>query len=124
MLRARLTKWSCLVLVVLLALVPARPASAGRLGGQTDHHDIVLGHSSDRYTITLVGGEVARVFVSGDGSTDLDLFVFDDQGNRVACDTDPTDDCLVIFVPRWTGRYTIVIRNLGSVPNIYDLTTN
>jgi hypothetical protein len=124
MFRARLTKWSCLVLVVLLALVPARPASAGRLEGPSTTRERAQRRTSDRYTVTFVGGEVARVFVSGDGSTDLDLYVFDERGNLIASDTDSTDDCLVTFVPRWTGRFTIVIDNLGSVYNDYVMTTN
>ena len=74
--------------------------------------------------VTFVGGEVAAVVVSGDGDTDLDLYVFDENGTLVASDDDGTDECRVSFIPRRTGRFTIVVVNRGNVYNRYVLATN
>jgi hypothetical protein len=61
------------------------------------------------------------VYVSGDGDTDLDLFIYDENGVLIDSDTDYGDECVVTVVPNWTGRFTIQIRNLGSVYNRYTL---
>jgi hypothetical protein len=105
----------------------AKPAAAGTLGasgGPIWRSDRVLAHSADNYTIVFRGGEVARIAVSGDGDTDLDLYVYDENGAQIASDRDSTDDCLVCWVPRWTGPFRVRVVNLGRVYNNYVLTTN
>jgi hypothetical protein len=67
---------------------------------------------------------VAIVTVQGDGDTDLDLYVYDEFGNRVAADEGPTDHCSVIWTPRWTGTFTIKVVNRGALSNRYRLRTN
>jgi hypothetical protein len=76
------------------------------------------------YTITFRGGEVARIAVIGDGDTDLDLYVFDENGNEIAMDTEGTDTCLAQWTPWRTGRFLVRIANLGYVYNRYLLMTN
>lgn len=88
------------------------------------HHDKVNAHTTDTYTISFRGGERACVVVSGDGDTDLDLYVYDENGNLVASDTDSTDDCVAVWNPRWTGPFTIKIKNLGRVYNRYSMAVN
>ena len=105
----------------LLALT-ATLATAGGPNGRTV--DTVRAYSSDSYTLTFRGDERATVIVSGDGDTDLDLFVYDANGNLVASDDDFTDDCVASWVPRWTGQFRIVIRNRGEVFNTYRMLTN
>jgi hypothetical protein len=77
--------------------------------------------SFDTFVVTFRGGETAVVAVSGDGDTDLDLFVYDEIGHPIAADEGPTDDCRVCFCPRWTGPFRIVVRNLGPVSNVYAI---
>ncbi len=67
---------------------------------------------------------MARVAVIGDGDTDLDLLVYDENGNLIASDTDYTDKCLVEFAPRWTGTFLVRVVNNGYVHNNYLLLTN
>ena len=62
--------------------------------------------------------------VVGDGDTDLDLYVYDQNGNLIDKDVDYTDNCVCTFVPRWTGLFVIKIVNRGSVYNRYVLRTN
>lgn len=96
----------------------------GAVGGPKSHVDRVLAHSTDTYNIRFRGGEVARVVVIGDGDTDLDLYIYDENGNFITSDTDNTDDCVCSWTPRWTGNFRIKIKNLGNVYNRYVLTTN
>jgi len=96
----------------------------GRVGGTTHHRDQVEAQMTDVYRITFVRGESAVVRVIGDGDTDLDLYVYDENGRLVAEDSDSTDYCVVSWTPRWTGTFTVKIVNLGRVYNAYTLTTN
>src|SRR3712207_964232 len=50
-------------------------------------------------TISFIRGQTARVMISGAGYTDLDLYIYDRDGNMVAYDEDHTDLCLAEWVP-------------------------
>lgn len=108
----------------LLALIKSASETKGAVNGPQYASDCVDAHSTDTYTVRFRGGEEAIVLVSGDGDTDLDLYVYDENGNLIDSDTDRTDQCVCTFTPRWTGTFTIKIRNLGSVYNCYQLGTN
>ncbi|MEO0481218.1 MAG: hypothetical protein AAF196_17250 [Planctomycetota bacterium] len=99
-------------------------ASRGAVSGPISHVDRVLAQTVDVYRIEFRGDEFARVVVDGDGDTDLDLYIFDENGNLITSDTDLTDYCVCSWTPRWTGTFRIEIRNLGGVYNEYTLTTN
>jgi hypothetical protein len=88
------------------------------------HSDVVRGLSTDVYHMTFVGGEWELLAVSGDGSTDIDLYVYDENNNLVAKDDDNTDECRVRFIPRWTGNFTVLVVNRGRYANKYTLGSN
>jgi len=96
----------------------------GAMGGPKRAASSVNARATDVYRIQFRGGELASVFVSGDGDTDLDLYVYDSSGNLVGKDDDYTDDCLVMWRPRYAETFTIHIRNRGNVYNQYVLATN
>lgn len=98
--------------------------SRGATRGPTVHSDTVLAGNTDSYTISFRGGEEAAVLVSGDGDTDLDCFVYDEDGSLVAKDDDSTDECRLTFRPQRSMRYRVEIVNLGGVYNAYHLRTN
>ena len=84
--------------------------------------DRVSSDSSNYYYITCLGGESVRVVADGDGDTDLDLYIYDENGNTIDSDTDNTDYCICSWTPKWTGQFTIKVRNYGSVYNEFTLT--
>jgi len=98
--------------------------SRGATRGPTRHADTVLAGNTDSYVISFVGREQAAVLVSGDGDTDLDLYVTDENGNTICSDTDASDTMLCQWTPAWTGPFGIHIRNLGRVYNNYVLAVN
>ena len=113
----------------LLALIDnidaeAKGAQRGNINGPSRDYAAVNGNSYIDYTASFVANELAEVLVSGDGDTDLDLYVYDSNGNPIASDTDYSDDCYVRWVPAWTGRYTIRIVNRGPVYNRFVILTN
>lgn len=98
---------------------------AGATGGARENlGEPCLAHSTDVYHITFDGGYLAQVRVFGDGDTDLDVRVYDENGNLVASDLSYSDNCIVEWRPRWTGVFRIEVENLGGVYNRYDLFTN
>ena len=113
----------------LLALIDnidaeAKGAQRGNINGPSRDYAAVNGNSYIDYTASFVANELAEVLVSGDGDTDLDLYVYDSNGNPIASDTDYSDDCYVRWIPAWTGRYTIRIVNRGPVYNRFVILTN
>ena len=113
----------------LLALIDnidaeAKGAQRGNINGPSRDYAAVNGNSYMDYTASFVVNQLAEVLVSGDGDTDLDLYVYDSNGNPIASDTDYSDDCYVRWVPAWTGRYTIRIVNRGPVYNRFVILTN
>lgn len=113
----------------LLALIEtvdaeAKGSSRGNVNGPSRDYAAVYGNSYMDYTASFVANQLAEVLVSGDGDTDLDLYVYDSNGNLIARDNDYTDDCYVRWVPAWTGRYIIRIVNRGPVYNRFVILTN
>ena len=80
--------------------------------------------ASDIYTVSFNGEEPAMAAITGDGFTDLDLFVEDQNGNRICSSTSAVDDEICRWTPKWTGNFRIRVRNIGTVPNEYRLWTN
>ena len=117
-------KLSAMGLTILILAGQAAPAMAGRYGGAGRHWDRVQARSTDVYVICFRGHQQARICVFGDGDTDLDLIVYDENGNRIESDTRLGDQCVVRFTPAWTGEFRIEVRNLGRVYNDYRLETN
>jgi len=98
--------------------------SRGAVGGPKIKRTSVSSFSVDRYHISFRGGQVARILLRGDHDTDLDLYVYDENGHLIVSDTDRTDTCYVRWYPRWTGPFTIRVRNRGRVYNRYTVVTN
>jgi len=96
----------------------------GALGGPSYKEDRVLPKSQDTYEILMKSKEIAIVYVSGDGTTNLDLYVYDENNNLVAFDDKPTDECLVKFVPERAAKFKVSIKNKGHYFNDYVLKTN
>lgn len=96
----------------------------GAVGGPKYAYGRVYARSYTYYDQKFWANSMAEVVVSGDGDTDLDLYVYDEYGNLITSDTDYTDDCYVRFYPRWTGRFRIKIVNRGGVYNDYAIVTN
>lgn len=99
-------------------------STRGAIGGPKYGTGSVNARSYTYYNAKFWANEVAEILVSGDGDTDLDLYVYDENGNLIESDTDYTDDCFVRFVPRWSGLFRIKIVNRGGVYNNYVIVTN
>ncbi len=101
-----------------------KSATRGAVGGPKRAASTVNARSTDRYICKFWAGELAEVAVIGDGDCDLDLYIYDENGNLIASDTDYTDQCICRWVPSWTGAFTIKIVNRGYVYSNYIIATN
>ena len=100
---------SVLTLIPILALAFPTASQASPIGGEKVGSGVVGAFTTDIYNVSLYGGEMAMVVVSGDTDTDLDLYVYDAYGRLIASDTDYTDQCIVRFRAPQTGSYQLVI---------------
>ncbi len=66
-------------------------------------------------------GTYSRVYLSGDGDTDLDVYVYDSYGNLITKDDDYGDDCYVAWYCNRSQTYTLAIKNRGGVYNNYEI---
>ena len=113
------------LLLSAMVITLASGCLARSVGGKKSIATRIEGRSTVRFQpITFRAGERAWVMLKGDGDTDLDLYVYDANDREVARDDDSTDRCVVSWTPKWTGRFTIVVRNRGIVYNRYVLVTN
>jgi hypothetical protein len=94
---------------------------ASPVGGPKWDFRAVDAYSTVYYNEYFIAGEVTRVDLRGDGDTDLDLFVYDENGNLIASGTGYSDVESVALIPDWTGRFRVEVKNLGSVYNQYRI---
>jgi hypothetical protein len=96
----------------------------GAVGGPRYQVDRVPAGTRNRYQLSFKAGQTAEIAVSGDGDTDLDLYVYDSNGNLIEYDEGRSDDCYVRWTPKWTGGFTIDVVNRGRVYNQFEIATN
>ncbi|WP_461252773.1 hypothetical protein [Treponema sp. R8-4-B8] len=96
----------------------------GAVGGPRYQVDRVGAGGTVTYTLAFEANKLAEVLVVGDGDTDLDLYIFDQNGNLIVYDEGYSDNCYVRFVPKWTGNFIIVVKNRGRVYNRFQIATN
>ena len=95
----------------------------GNAEGPVRMFSMVQKTARDTFEFDFRGGEAAFVGVSGDGDSDLDLYVYDAAGKLVCAAEGETDEEICRWYPKAAGRYRVVIRNLG-IENQYFLATN
>lgn len=116
---------------VVIALIERVQAEApelgtrGRLFGPATHRDYVSGRTSHKWSMgSFRGAEPARVIVQGDGDTNLDCWIADENGQVIVSDERNTDACDLSWTPERTGTFALRITNNGAVYNVYSVTTN
>lgn len=115
------------ILTVLGLVFPVFANAAANVSSapspDTETDECVLANSTDIYEVKFKSGETATVLVIGDGDTDLDLYIYDENDNLIEADLDDSDTMICTWTPKWTGTFTIKIKNLGSVKNYYTMWT-
>jgi len=108
------TKVLSSMMVAAVLITGIGTANAGIRGG-----DRLRGKHYQDTSVTLYAGTTYKIALDGDGSTDLDIFVYDDNGDRVAADMSSADDAVIHLAVYRTGTFRIRVKNLGRTANIY-----
>jgi hypothetical protein len=85
---------------------------------------IGAGRQDEYDALPFEGGRYAEIYVEGKGTSDLNLYVFDDQDRLVCSDTDISDIAYCGWRPSRTAGYRIMVENKGGAGNKYSLITN
>ena len=104
-----------------------RRLSGSRGATTTPQYTSSFANGNDGYTtckISFKANEVAEVYISSLDYADLDLYVYDEYGNLVACDENYNTDCSVSFCPKYTSDFTILVKNRTPYNASYLLVTN
>ena len=105
---------------------PASSASGtlGAVGGAKYHVKRIRSGEIQTFTLDFRAGEVAAVSIDGNGKSDLDVYVFDENGRPVGRDVGKSDVCRVVWTPQWTGTFSVKLKNEGRSKNTYRIATN
>lgn len=117
-------KFLSMALAGFLTLAAGSTVDAGAVGGPKFDNFTVPARTSVTYQQCFHAGELAVVTVVGDGYTDLDLLVYDENGYLIASGTDSYNGVTVSWTPKWTGRFVIKVVNRDYTHNSFRLRTN
>ena len=113
------------VITATEAKIPAETAATrGALGGPASWNGTVFADSDKTIYASFKKGQLAEITIQGDGKSDLDLYVYDEDGNLVTSDNGKYDECYVSWTPKQTLAYKIVIKNGGTTDNECMLVSN
>lgn len=115
------TKTIKAMFVALAAVAAVGSVAAAPTSGTQSSTTTVRARATDVFRVQFVAGEMAAVSIAGDGDTDLDLYVYDENGNEICRSVSTVDRETCRFRPRWTGYFRIEVRNLGNVYNRYRI---
>ena len=102
-----------------------KSSTRGSVSGPYYDVDCASGNGgSFRYTISFYANSYGEVSVRSLNGCDYDLFIYDENGNLIDQDVSYSSNAYCSFVPRWTGRFTIVVKNRSRYAGRYQLTTN
>jgi len=93
----------------------------GAVGGPKTARDVVVGKDSHVYYIDLKANERTDFTLIGNGVSNLDLYLYDGNGNLISAHEGFDDVAVIWVVPKWTGTFKVVVKNLGNNNNRYEL---
>lgn len=111
------------MLVGLIEDVEAE-GSRGRIGGASRTLSRLPGGQTDVWKVPFYGNSYAEVSVLGDGDSNLDVLITDENRNTICYDVSWSDKVYCDFVPAWNGYFYITVKNTGRKRNSYYLLTN
>ena len=102
----------------------AGPAEASPTKGTIAQSGSIDPNTAYGTSESFFAGEPAEVMIKGNGATRLHLSVFDSYGTLVAEDECQQDACAASWQPKTTGDFRVVVQNLGSTYNVFQVIMN
>ena len=96
--------------------------------GYSKSHDFEVDYlnesETDDYTITLTKGVTYKIVAVCDNDCeDIDLCIWDENGNRIDCDESEDDYPVLEVTPRWTGEFSfrVTMYDCGNNPCYFGI---
>lgn len=99
----------------------AKKSTRRPMGGPIRETGTIEALATCQWDVSCYGGRVTSVNLSGEGDTDLDLYVYDAYGRLVDSDVKGLKDSLVSFIPTYNATFRIVVKNTGRKHNNFVL---
>ena len=97
----------------------APPAFASGFGLVTGAHAFDIGAGERKvFHIEFKQGQNVEIWITSDKNTDIDIFVFDAKGVKVAEDQRDFKDCYVSFTPQRTETFKIEVVNINRMSRL------
>ena len=116
---------AALLMIVVSALGFAAPSFAAEAGGDGASTSSglyrVYSQQTNIHRTYFHSGDTVDISLSGDGSTDLDLYVYDEYGRLCARHAGPYDDEEISLDVYQSGYFTVRVVNVGWDYNDYNL---
>ena len=95
----------------------------GYQGGlRSQDADVISEGQFKRYDLVLNRGVRYAFFAAGDENIgDLDIYIYDLDGNLLAHDDDDDDTPVAVIAPRWTGLFQVYVKNYRGGRGWYQL---
>lgn len=106
----------------LIALIDeCRNAKRSPVDGIIDRFFRIPSRGTHDWSVRLQAYQTTVIAISGDGTTDLDLYVYDQYGNLIVSDVSYGDQCYVALDVYVTSNFLVRVVNRGYVYNDYEI---
>ncbi len=112
---------------ILAAGIPAMALANGSASTTSSPMESIVKYftvgafDEDSHSVYIKAGELVYIKATGNGNSDLDMYVYDSNENLVVKDTRLTTDGYVTFTASRSGYYYIDVTNDGDEDNVYKL---
>lgn len=98
--------------------------SRGSIGGAKSWQADLSGGRIDLWEMAFKGRAYAELSVIGNGASNLDVSVTDENGNVICFEQSPSDAIYCDFIPSWDGMFYLTVENSGTAANDYYVVSN
>jgi hypothetical protein len=109
------------MIMVVAAVAGVMSFSAGQVRADAFETDRVNAHDTETWRYEANNSGWVIVSIEGDGDTDLDLYIRQEDGRYVARNTNYSDQASVEFYAVAGRTYNFEVHNLGDVYNVYEI---
>ena len=95
-----------------------------QIGGASSWPSSLPAGQTDVWEVPFYATSDAEIAVLGDGDTNLDIQITDENGNVICRDVSWSASLSCNFAPAQNGYFYVTVQNLGQVQNSYHLLTN
>jgi hypothetical protein len=112
---------------ILAAGIPATALAKGSASASPSPMENIVKYftvdafDENSHSIYIKAGELVYIKATGNGNSDLDMYVYDSNEKLVVQDVRNTTDGYVTFTAGRSGDYYIDITNDGDLDNVYKL---